>query len=175
MENFLVCEIRFGVRVQVPGENWSIEAWCDEKTVALAVLDVLHPIWVTTQRSYFSFEIPGVVECNCRVIGARRKEPVVEESKENNSSLRDRFFESHFSSKVRCAVVNSLLYQPHLKLRTIFSSTQRQSGISLKLERFLDHLLDTIHAVIVHVLKDFDWSSVSCLEQNHWFPFTGRN
>lgn len=56
-----------------------------------------------------------------------------------------------------------------------FFFTQRLSGILLSLYGFVVHSLDTIHAVVVHILKDFNRSSVGCFEQNNRFPFTGCN
>lgn len=87
VENFLIVEIVLGVRVQVPSEYWAIEPWCDEKLIALAVLDVLHPIRMSTECPDFAFKVSGVVDRNCRIIWASCKEPIVEKPFDKNRKV----------------------------------------------------------------------------------------
>lgn len=70
--------IVLGVRVEVPSEDRSIESRRHQQAVLLTVFNVLHPIRVSSEGSYFGLEISGVVQSHCRVVRAAGEEPIVE-------------------------------------------------------------------------------------------------
>lgn len=70
--------IVLGVGVEIPCEDRPIEARRHQQAVLLTVFYVLHPVGVSSERSDFGLEIPGVVQSYGRVVRTASKEPIVE-------------------------------------------------------------------------------------------------
>lgn len=80
VENFLISDVHFCVRIEVPRIDWPVEPWSDKQTITFAVLDVLYPIRVAAQCSDLRLEISSIVNSDGWVIGAGCKKPIVEKS-----------------------------------------------------------------------------------------------
>lgn len=68
VKNFLISVIVLGVRIEVPGEDRPVETRRHQQAVLLTVFYVLHPVGMSSERSDFGLEIPGVVQSDGRVV-----------------------------------------------------------------------------------------------------------
>lgn len=59
--------------VNIPSVDAAVEARCDEESITLRELNVLHPVGVALQSADTGAQVASVPQCNSAVITTRRK------------------------------------------------------------------------------------------------------